>query len=60
MDFVQNCWGYWKSFLLWAILLRLPRLDSLKYVVELGHVLDKGGLHETGGFDRIQSQIGNI
>ena len=42
MDFVQNCGGYWKSLLLWAILLRLLRLDSLKYVVELGHVLDKG------------------
>ena len=53
MDFVQNCGGYWKSLLLWAILLCLLRLDSSKYLVEFGHVFDKGGLHETGGFDRI-------
>ena len=53
MDFVQNCGGYWKSLLLWAIFLRLLRLDSSKYIVELGHVLDKGGLREIGGFDRI-------
>ena len=38
---MQNSRNYWKAFVL-CVFLRLLGLDSLKYILEFGHVLDEG------------------
>ena len=58
LNLMQNR-SYWKALALWAIL-RLVRLDSSKYIVELGHVLDEGVWMGLKDFGKIRSLIGSI
>ena len=58
MNLVQNSRSYWEALTLWAVFLRFFRLDSSKYVLEFGHVLDEGvwiGLN-----DLIESDSGQV